>query len=538
MISDENALTNSTKNLLALNLWQFQSVLWTHISASNYLYPTNDQASDSTQISRDKSFIDNNNIWEAVFYNQLRRTDAKIKLESFFLFEWFPRSPGLFHTEQAKEARQQAGSRILKIENGIVVYDPYGKQSMLDGGVGNIRLKPINLNGMDYYFMSASSNGNCHEGFPVAVPVEYYNRHIDEIATRGAVVRTLIGKIRNIPKELEEIYNGNKEVPKFYLQIEDILAPSFPKSRHMEGLKVTVATSFVSTYEGEPKIYATYVTFDPAKNRSLREMVQWMENEYVKGLYKGKVLTDFDEIVNHFDDAPFSLKKVMNLELRDKDLGVLTNQLGLDPQEFLRYQHGVKHSLQEEDNNNKNQNKVFISYNHADQEIAIRIKNALQSEGLQVIIDSEAMVTGESIQEFINNCIRASGVTLSIISKSSLVSAWVAMETIYSRFDETIRGRKFLPVNVDKEFLRSEFTDESLDLIESELEKINRIRSKRILKNRGTEDLDPQITRYRRLQTELPDIIGKLRNSLCVDVSQDNFEAGMQKLIHDIKSHL
>ena len=148
-----------------------------------------------------------------------------------------------------------------------------------------------------------------------------------------------------------------------------------------------------------------------------------MEDEYVKKSYKGKVLTDFDETVSHFDDAPFSLKKVMTLEARENNAIDILKESGIHYNEIFKYQTEVKHLLQVKDIESKNQNKVFISYNHADQEIAFRIKALLESEGINVIIDSEAMVTGEKIEAFIEDCIRTSGITLAIVSKKSLISA-------------------------------------------------------------------------------------------------------------------
>ena len=73
--------------------------------------------------------------------------------------------------------------------------------------------------------------------------------------------------------------------------------------------------------------------------------------------------------------------------------------------------------------------KVFISYNHEDHVVAARIKEKLVNAGLEVFIDTESMRTGENISEFIEKCIRESGITLSIVSSNSLLSAWVAMET-------------------------------------------------------------------------------------------------------------
>jgi len=534
----DDALSNSNKNLLTLEPWQFNPILWNHMSTSNYLFPIGNTLSPTEQSSPDKIFIDNNNIWEQVFYNKLRRTDAKIKLESFFLFEWFPRSPGLYHTEDARYARDEAQSRITKIENGVVIYDPYGKQSMLDGGIGNVRLKPINLMGIDNYFMSASSNGNCHEGFPVAIPVGLYNFIIDEIIDKGCVVKSLIGKIKNIPDRLEEFYYGNRNVPKFYLQVEDIQIPSYPKSRRIGELKITIASSFVSSYEGNPKIYATYVTFDPSKQNSFRNMVRWMEDEYVSNQYKGKILTDFDELESHFDDAPFSLKRVMNFRVEENYTYTSLNKMGIDYQSVIKYQTEVRELINRKEEETKNKKRVFISYNHKDQDIALKIKNKLEMNDIDVIMDVSSMGTGDNIQRFIEESIKTSGITISIVSKNSLLSAWVAMETIYSNFDSSIRGRKFFPINIDKEFLRREFVDEAYSIIEKEMDNINNLKIERSKRNRGTEDLDPEIYRYRRLHTDLASIISRFQNSFTVAIIGNNLESGMNKLVNDIKKQI
>jgi hypothetical protein len=73
---------------------------------------------------------------------------------------------------------------------------------------------------------------------------------------------------------------------------------------------------------------------------------------------------------------------------------------------------------------------VFISYNHHDIEIANKLKEKLTAADINVVIDSERMQAGEDIKEFIEKCVRETGTTISLISKNSLLSAWVAMESI------------------------------------------------------------------------------------------------------------
>ena len=180
--------------------------------------------------------------------------------------------------------------------------------------------------------------------------------------------------------------------------------------------------------------------------------------------------------------------------------------------------------------------KVFISYNHKDQEVALKIKDKLESFGIKVIIDVEAMGTGENISGFIAKCIKESGITLSLISANSLMSAWVAMETIWSRYDETLRHRYFMPCNIDDSFFKIAFTDQALDVIDEKILEVSDTMAYRLTKGRGIEDLTGEHTRLKRLNVELPSIIGRLKNSLCVSLIDDHFDSGMEKVIKDILS--
>ena len=178
--------------------------------------------------------------------------------------------------------------------------------------------------------------------------------------------------------------------------------------------------------------------------------------------------------------------------------------------------------------------KVFISYNHKDQEVALKIKGKLEMTGIVVVIDVEAMSTGENISEFIKKCINDSGITLSLISANSLMSAWVAMETIWSCYDETLRGRYFMPCNIDNSFFNIAFIDLALDVLDERSIKISKTLQSRLKKGHGIEDLADEHTRLNRLRVELPSIIGRLKNSLCVSLTDGHFDSGMEKVVKDI----
>ena len=65
------------------------------------------------------SFSSNEDFWHAVLHERLRASRA-VSLSGFYLSEWIPRSPGLFHTPAAAQSRDIAMS--------MVVSEPYAEE--------------------------------------------------------------------------------------------------------------------------------------------------------------------------------------------------------------------------------------------------------------------------------------------------------------------------------------------------------------------------------------------------------------------------
>ena len=144
--------------------------------------------------------------------------------------------------------------------------------------------------------------------------------------------------------------------------------------------------------------------------------------------------------------------------------------------------------------------KVFISYNHKDKAVADQLKVAFRNAGHEVVIDSEAMAPGEDIKTFIEKCIRQSDITLSLVSRHSLLSAWVAMESIGTFYTEkNIDKGRFIAAYIDGSFFDRAFTDQALDEVDAQIAEIKAIIKTRLDKDRGTADLDNELKRRRDL---------------------------------------
>jgi hypothetical protein len=96
------------------------------------------------------------------------------------------------------------------------VFLPEGKASMLEGGVGCIRLKPLENGEKVLWWMTASSSGVAHEGFPIAVPHIIYEEVFDQIVQRGSIRCDLIGRLKFLPDHFAPLY-GYASVPQVYL---------------------------------------------------------------------------------------------------------------------------------------------------------------------------------------------------------------------------------------------------------------------------------------------------------------------------------
>ena len=269
-----------------------------------------------------------------------------LSLKRFFLFEWFPRAPGLYFTDEGKFARtmaqqyrrrvpvpRQFGTHYLdatrKDREFLDIYDPHGKIAMLKGGVGCIRLRPKLLDGGMALFFFASSTGVADEGFPVAISNQLYQRYIDRVIETGALRCTLRGKLQFPPEPSVELYREYRGVPQLYLLVEELILDD---DQSRENLLVSAGISFLSSFEGAERMYASYATFEAGVRGSVEEVVDWLQEVYVQGLYSGRVITDFDEQMTHFANATFSLRNIMMDKRVDQGQAqMVVQKLHLDP---------------------------------------------------------------------------------------------------------------------------------------------------------------------------------------------------------------
>jgi hypothetical protein len=285
---------------------------------------------------RDSNYKSNDDLWQSLLQEELRAT-AAIKLKSFWLSEWLPLRPGLFYTARGRMSRQRARSHVMagpgirprdvrnfeemfgrsvpaealsKIGGGFsYVFDPYGKQSLVDGGYGCVRLKSISVGGEEYWFMGATSIPLAHAGLPVGIPRSLYDEAITRIAREGRFRCDLVGRLAEVPRDLDPLYRDLVHIPQLCLMVEEIVPT---KKAAEEMFLVSGCITFQMTTPKVMSTFAAFASFDPAERGAISSAAEWLEEIYVGDLFDGIVLTDFDQQVRRFSGAVFGLEHIMN----------------------------------------------------------------------------------------------------------------------------------------------------------------------------------------------------------------------------------
>jgi len=186
-------------------------------------------------------------------------------------------------------------------------------------------------------------------------------------------------------------------------------------------------------------------------------------------------------------------------------------------------------------NSNSTSKKVFISYNHADRESADQIFDYLQKEGITAIIDVENMAIGDKIKDFILEQIKGDNAVLSLVSKNSLRSGWVGLESNLALYSQLLTNKKFIPVMIDGEVFNDEFYFDVIEEIETKTadldKKMERARQLKVSYNQ----FETQRNRLVEQKNNLSKIIENFQNVLIADISNGNFQKGMGKVIKAIK---
>jgi hypothetical protein len=286
----------------------------------------------------------NDKLWEDILGERQWPT-AAVTLRHFWLSEWLPLCPGLFHTAQAKASRRLAdqlrltgGDRAIEQlsaaalaaggavsdetlrrlgEEAITVYLPHEKTLMLEGGVGCIRLRPRERQGEPVWFLGASSTPFAHEGIIVALSQKEHDCMIGTVREAGAVRCTIEGRLAYLPSEFDPLYREAVGVPQLHLEVERLIPDGVTEREAFLATGAVLVRSERTSPQPRDRhsrlargIGAAFVSFEPGVPRSIEHACEWLATAYAGGVMRGEVITDFDEQVRRFPRAIFELNAI------------------------------------------------------------------------------------------------------------------------------------------------------------------------------------------------------------------------------------
>lgn len=224
-----------------------------------------------------------------------------VELSGFQIIDWFPRAPGLYHTPDADRARYEA-EHYVREKNGVLFFEPRGKRYMQEGGIGSVRFKPISIKDRDYWMCTATSDYYCHSGIPIAIPNELMER-VDFHRSYK-----ITGQVRFLPEFLDRYLDHVSRIPQIYVEVDNVTELGNEKK---PSISITPMVFFSADLDVQGNV--TYVTCRADSTGEINRAVEWLE--WYVDEYSGEIVTNFDQQVPTFANAPFSLQNVMGGKL-------------------------------------------------------------------------------------------------------------------------------------------------------------------------------------------------------------------------------
>lgn len=176
--------------------------------------------------------------------------------------------------------------------------------------------------------------------------------------------------------------------------------------------------------------------------------------------------------------------------------------------------------------------RVFVSYNHNDSVVAAQIKTYLQQHGFEIIFDTDTMTPGQPIVQFIDRSVADAEAVISVVSSQSLLSAWVALETIACFEREKWERRKlFIACTLTDDFFLPEFRLNCTGRIDDRINEIERLLPKYAEQRIDSVDLNEEKTRLYDLRNNLGRVLVRLKGSLCLDIREPAFDRSLKQLV-------
>jgi hypothetical protein len=179
--------------------------------------------------------------------------------------------------------------------------------------------------------------------------------------------------------------------------------------------------------------------------------------------------------------------------------------------------------------------KAFISYSNKDRDIVKKLTDYLQEKHYDFFVDTISMVPGEVIATTITREIIERDYFVVLLSKNSMRSPWVCLESVISNAKEITGHGRVVPVRLDDCLDDFKFLLDVQENIRDGIAEMDKhiVRSKKYFPDH--KFLDTERQRQVEFQSNYSNMIDRYRNMVNINISGDLFDVGIKELIAAIQ---
>jgi|SRR5882672_6072146 len=270
---------------------------------AQHLSPLFFKNTEAPPISRsDRGFVSEADFWK----KGEQATFGVVSLKGFKITDWFPRAPGVFWSERARMAIENVYATEPNNDAQLgKFYSPQSKMNLIEhGGIGTIRLRPRQIDGVYCWFATALTGINCHTGIPLAIPESL----LLSAGLKWGDKADLVGRVRFLQDAgLADVASSIQGARPLILFVE-----SLTTIRQSElGRRKLVITPVVlfDTQASYDRTGYTFVQCSAGADADLDKATEWIELYTSK--HSGQVITNFDEQRPILANAPLSYQRLV-----------------------------------------------------------------------------------------------------------------------------------------------------------------------------------------------------------------------------------
>jgi hypothetical protein len=232
---------------------------------------------------------------------------GSVHLKGFRITDWFPRSPGVFWSQQARWAREEVYANRPESDPELgLIYTPESKMGLIEGGgIGTIRLRPRSVDETLCWFGTAVKSDHCHVGIPLAIP----DTLLQKSAIRWGDTVDIKGRVKFLQDVgLDDVGHQVSGIRPILVVVDELRG--IRTRRKPETPIIITPVALFQTDDKYERSKYSFVQCAAGSDSELDNATEWIEKYSTK--HSGHIITNFDEQRPILADAPLSYQRLVN----------------------------------------------------------------------------------------------------------------------------------------------------------------------------------------------------------------------------------